>query len=149
VCVDFKKKINGRTDANVLKVMVTVAKNFDAPIKVLFPRDLLAEEYKFTLLGLGDIVVPGLFITLALCFDYSHGQGKAKFAKPYFTVCMLAYIVGLITTVTVMQVFQAAQVLERKKKSLLLVFNNQSLARFAVSQPCLHALCRHPGHHPW
>jgi minor histocompatibility antigen H13 len=38
--------------------MVTVATNLDAPIKVTFPRDLVAAS-GFSLLGLGDIVLPG------------------------------------------------------------------------------------------
>ena len=40
-------------------VMVTVAKSFDAPIKLLFPRtlDLVSAERPFSMLGLGDIVV--------------------------------------------------------------------------------------------
>ena len=42
------------------EVMVTVAKSFDAPIKVLFPRNILAEKFQFALLGLGDIVIPGM-----------------------------------------------------------------------------------------
>lgn len=50
-------------------VMVTVAKNIDAPIKILFPLDLLAEEPKFSLLGLGDIVIPAVFVALCLKFD--------------------------------------------------------------------------------
>lgn len=55
-------------------VMVTVAKSFDGPIKLLFPRVLpsLANNYKgeFSLLGLGDIVIPGFFISLLLRFDF-------------------------------------------------------------------------------
>lgn len=39
--------------------MVTVAKKFDAPIKLLFPKDLVAEKLEFSMLGLGDIVIPG------------------------------------------------------------------------------------------
>lgn len=31
-----------------------------APIKLLFPRDVFAEELKFAMLGLGDIVIPGV-----------------------------------------------------------------------------------------
>lgn len=50
-------------------VMLTVAKQIDAPIKLLFPRDWTAEEPKFSLLGLGDIVLPGLFIALCLRYD--------------------------------------------------------------------------------
>lgn len=42
-------------------VMVTVAKSFDGPIKLLFPRKLptLDSKGEFSLLGLGDIVIPG------------------------------------------------------------------------------------------
>lgn len=45
-------------------VMVTVATKFDAPIKLLWPRSFTPEipggPLKFTLLGLGDIVMPGI-----------------------------------------------------------------------------------------
>lgn len=56
-------------------LMVTVAKNLDQPIKLLFPRpDQPGAEGKppvksFSMLGLGDIVLPGLMIGLALRFD--------------------------------------------------------------------------------
>ncbi|CAH8865205.1 unnamed protein product [Trichobilharzia szidati] len=53
-------------------VMVAVAKNLDAPIKVIFPRDFLMHGFygkQLALLGLGDIVVPGVFIALLLRFD--------------------------------------------------------------------------------
>ena len=43
------------------EVMVSVAKAFDAPIKVVFPKDLFAETLQFSMLGLGDIVIPGSF----------------------------------------------------------------------------------------
>ena len=41
--------------------MVTVAKSFDAPIKLLFPRSFATETTKLShsMLGLGDIVIPG------------------------------------------------------------------------------------------
>ncbi|KAK4508124.1 hypothetical protein PRZ48_001862 [Zasmidium cellare] len=56
-------------------LMVTVAKNLDVPIKLVFPRP---DEpgapgqppvKTFSMLGLGDIVLPGLMIALALRFD--------------------------------------------------------------------------------
>jgi minor histocompatibility antigen H13 len=56
-------------------LMVTVAKNLDQPIKLLFPRpDVPGAEGKppvksYSMLGLGDIVLPGLMIGLALRFD--------------------------------------------------------------------------------
>jgi minor histocompatibility antigen H13 len=99
-------------------VMVTVAKSFEAPIKLLFPKDLLVNGWhstQFTMLGLGDIVIPGIFIALMLRFDRSRAPGGqesaagAGFARPYFLACFAAYIVGLVVTVTVMHVFRAAQ----------------------------------------
>jgi len=90
-------------------VMVTVAKSFDAPVKLLFPKDLFAEQLQFSMLGLGDIVIPGIFIALLLRFDAKRTQNLKNFAKTYFKVCFVGYITGLIVTVLVMHVFQAAQ----------------------------------------
>lgn len=50
-------------------VMITVAKSLDAPIKLLFPLDLTTVPPKFSMLGLGDIVIPGIFVALCLKFD--------------------------------------------------------------------------------
>jgi minor histocompatibility antigen H13 len=50
-------------------VMLTVAKSIDAPIKLLFPRDWNADPVEYSLLGLGDIVLPGVFIALCLRYD--------------------------------------------------------------------------------
>ena len=50
-------------------VMLTVAKSIDAPIKILFPTDWSGETGKFSLLGLGDIVIPGIFMAMCLRFD--------------------------------------------------------------------------------
>jgi minor histocompatibility antigen H13 len=98
-------------------VMVTVAKSFDGPIKILFPRVLptLTEKGQFSLLGLGDIVVPGLFIALLLRFDAVRAKVNTKhaehekFHKPYFYVNLLSYTLGLVCTVGVMYFFNAAQ----------------------------------------
>lgn len=48
-------------------VMVTVATSIDAPIKLMFPTG--NEEKKFSILGLGDIVLPGVLLALGLKFD--------------------------------------------------------------------------------
>ena len=50
-------------------VMLTIAKSIDAPIKLLFPKDWSATPPAFALLGLGDIVLPGIFIGLCLRYD--------------------------------------------------------------------------------
>jgi minor histocompatibility antigen H13 len=96
-------------------VMVTVAKGFDGPIKVLFPRNVLAllasgnvlqsKGVPMAMLGLGDIVLPGVFVALCLRFDLHKGLPLV-----YFKRCAVAYVAGLMTTMGVMHVFKAAQV---------------------------------------
>ena len=103
--------------------MVKVATTLDVPIKILWPKSLVfSSERGFTMLGLGDIVIPGIFIALALRFD-QHLHLKSiptkdlthftrrdtSFAKPYFCATLTAYVAGLATTMAVMHVFQAAQ----------------------------------------
>jgi len=92
------------------EVMVTVAKSFDAPVKLLFPKSLFAVEHQYSMLGLGDIVIPGIFIALLLRFDAKHSKkAKRVFKKTYFNSTFLAYVLGLATTIFVMHTFQAAQ----------------------------------------
>ncbi|XP_056645042.1 minor histocompatibility antigen H13 [Diorhabda carinulata] len=89
-------------------VMVTVAKSFEAPIKLVFPQDLLQNGLaanNFAMLGLGDIVIPGIFIALLLRFDNSL---KRK-TKTYFHASVIAYFLGLMATIFVMHVFKHAQ----------------------------------------
>ncbi|KAL5341502.1 signal peptide peptidase-domain-containing protein [Aspergillus crustosus] len=54
-------------------LMVTVAKKLDVPIKLLFPRPPAPSEAPDTvslaMLGLGDIIIPGMMVGLALRFD--------------------------------------------------------------------------------
>lgn len=101
-------------------VMVTVAKNLDGPIKLLFPRSLTPNEESgkidLSLLGLGDIVIPGFFLALLLRFDAHIAKvGITKinihesFPKPYFHSALIAYVLGLMTTLFVMIQFNAAQ----------------------------------------
>ncbi|GBF97469.1 signal peptide peptidase-like [Raphidocelis subcapitata] len=91
-------------------VMVSVAKNFEAPIKLLFPRSSLraaaaaGEKAQFAMLGLGDIVLPGLFVALCLRFD-----AERKFRSTYFQTVFWAYCGGVGTTIFVMNFFKAAQ----------------------------------------
>ncbi|XP_066329335.1 signal peptide peptidase 1-like [Miscanthus floridulus] len=83
-------------------VMVSVAKSFDAPIKLLFPTADAARP--FSMLGLGDIVIPGIFVALALRFDVSRG-----IKNRYFNSAFLGYAVGMMVTIIIMNWFQAAQ----------------------------------------
>uniref|UniRef100_A0A1I8H1F8 Minor histocompatibility antigen H13 n=1 Tax=Macrostomum lignano TaxID=282301 RepID=A0A1I8H1F8_9PLAT len=89
-------------------VMVTVAKSFEAPIKLVFPQDLLEKGLaadKFAMLGLGDIVIPGIFVALLLRYDAARGRS----GRPYFCCCLAAYCAGLLATIVVMHVFKHAQ----------------------------------------
>eukprot|EP00033_Pygsuia_biforma_P002331 GCRY01002579.1.p1 GENE.GCRY01002579.1~~GCRY01002579.1.p1 ORF type:complete len:422 (+),score=86.10 GCRY01002579.1:104-1369(+) len=94
-------------------VMVTVAKNFQAPVKLLFPRAVfgeIVEGSQFSMLGLGDIVIPGVFIALMLRFDRSLAPPKSKtYPRRYYLASMIGYVIGLYTTFIVMHYFQAAQ----------------------------------------
>lgn len=125
-------------------VMVTVAKNLDGPIKILLPRTLERHEttgnFKdLSLLGLGDIVIPGFFLALLLRFDAHRYMSKIdnetatnatqtgttdavaspnekyvvtvhdNFPKPYFHFALISYVGGLGFTIFIMIYFNAAQ----------------------------------------
>lgn len=118
-------------------VMLTVAKNVDAPIKLQFPRDPTADPPQYSILGLGDIVIPGIFMSLCLRFDVlkhlnanrvnslaeaeKKGSGDngdlmryviavgQQAPKTYFTAVVIGYLVAIVTTVVIMFVFNHGQ----------------------------------------
>jgi len=92
-------------------VMVKVATSLDLPIKLLWPKSVaFSSERGFTMLGLGDVVIPGMFIALALRYDEARGEKtRTSFSKVYFLVTLTAYVVGLVATMTVMHTFGKAQ----------------------------------------
>ena len=118
-------------------VMVSVAKNFDAPIKLLFPRaaqptaaaaaaaaaallnasaddaagPASPKKRPFNMLGLGDIVIPGVFLALVLHMDVARRKAAAGGAPPreYFAGACVGYVAGLAATIGVMTAFNAAQ----------------------------------------
>ncbi|KAJ5141586.1 signal peptide peptidase [Penicillium atrosanguineum] len=68
-------------------MMVTVATKLDVPIKLLFPRPPSPgqepDAVSLAMLGLGDIVIPGMMVGLALRFDlflyyFQKGAQKAR-----------------------------------------------------------------------
>lgn len=64
-------------------VMLTVAKGIDAPIKLQFPKEWVEgdEKPKYSILGLGDIVIPGVFVSLCLRFDFLKTINIGKLEK--------------------------------------------------------------------
>lgn len=75
---------------------------------MVFPQDLLSRGLQadnFAMLGLGDIVIPGIFIALLLRFDHS----LKRPSHTYFNATCLAYFLGLMATIFVMHMFKHAQ----------------------------------------
>ncbi len=80
-------------------IMITVATKLDVPIKLLFPRPSTPTEIErgvsgLSMLGLGDIVIPGIMIAHALRFDlYLHYLKQSKTVEDklekatYLSVC--------------------------------------------------------------
>lgn len=93
------------------EVMVSVATQIDSPAKLLFPRDVadIAQEagkYPYAILGLGDVCIPGVFVTIAQAMDQGLvGDGDS----PYFFAAVGAYGVGLLTCFVANLTTHAAQ----------------------------------------
>uniref|UniRef100_A0A0N4ZZW6 Minor histocompatibility antigen H13 n=1 Tax=Parastrongyloides trichosuri TaxID=131310 RepID=A0A0N4ZZW6_PARTI len=95
-------------------VMTTVAKSIDAPILLQFPQDILRNGWmakNYSMIGLGDIVIPGIFIALLYRFDnreYLLGNNQPK-RYFYFIVTIISYAIGLFMTIGIMHIFKKAQ----------------------------------------
>jgi len=77
------------------EVMMTVATKIEAPVKFLYytvPPDGIPREYPFSVLGLGDIVIPGLFVRMLGKMDKE--LQPLKFS--YFNTGVIAYAIGKI-----------------------------------------------------
>lgn len=70
------------------------------------------------MLGLGDVVIPGLMVALCLRFDLAQyarrNPGKdigprSNFSRPYFWTGVISYLIGLATTMAVMTYSKTAQ----------------------------------------
>ena len=139
-------------------LMVTVATQLDIPAKLIFPRPSRPSEnpskQAFSMLGLGDVVLPGMMIGFALRFDLylfylrqqtqriiedsesevtkatwhpaTGGWGErfwtskdellksrhfkgVLFPKTYFRASVIGYILGMLCTLGVMEVYGHAQ----------------------------------------
>ncbi|KAI7888960.1 signal peptide peptidase-domain-containing protein [Mucor mucedo] len=83
----------------------------NTPTSVVWPRNIntylfnkvMKTDHYFTMFGLGDIIVPGIYIAYCLRFDKLNSWKTAsskrnsdftttRFSKPYFTASLLAYI---------------------------------------------------------
>ena len=95
-------------------MMVTVAKNLDAPIKLILPN-----KNKPSMIGLGDIVLPGILVAWSLKFDvdqalkkWNESGIKENFKMPempYFWTSLIAYMCGIVSTFVSMVLMEHAQ----------------------------------------
>jgi minor histocompatibility antigen H13 len=118
-------------------VMVSVAKNIEGPVKLMFPKlqaaiDLIKKEKgenneyagkaydprEYNMIGLGDIVVPGVYVALMLRFDiYLFKKAKNDISQfgysfknmKYFFITFIFYNLGIIITLSSMYFFNHAQ----------------------------------------
>eukprot|EP00483_Globobulimina_turgida_P006178 UN06188 len=101
--------------------MVTVAKNLKAPIKLIFPRPSISD--KPNMLGLGDIVLPGIYIALLLLYDVQQTFKKIDFKNitqkglaqlpelnmNTFYLSLICYLGSLAACLVFMWVFESPQ----------------------------------------
>uniref|UniRef100_A0A7S0VTT0 Uncharacterized protein n=1 Tax=Hemiselmis tepida TaxID=464990 RepID=A0A7S0VTT0_9CRYP len=88
-------------------VMVTVATGLNVPIKILVPLMLAQGKHtQFTLIGLGDIVLPGLLLCFAMRYDDAR---RIDWRGGYFAACMAGYCVGLTVCEYVVGTYHWAQ----------------------------------------
>ena len=116
-------------------VMVSVAKNIEGPVKLMFPKlqadiekmrkekgndnEYAGKAYdprEYNMIGLGDIVIPGVYVALMLRFDiYLYKKAKKDISKfgfsnmKYFIITFAFYNLGIIITLSSMYFFNHAQ----------------------------------------
>jgi minor histocompatibility antigen H13 len=113
-----------------VSIMEEVATRVEGPIKLLFPlpaEDARGRPSPYSMLGLGDIIVPGIHLALLLRFDgalraEARGAAAAPAAAaagereqdddaptPYFNAGLLAYALGIVATNVSMHTMNTAQ----------------------------------------
>ena len=118
-------------------VMISVAKNIEGPVKLMFPKlqaDIekmrkekgVDNEYagkaydprEYNMIGLGDIVIPGVYVALMLRFDiYLYKKAKKDISQfgftfknmKYFIITFIFYNLGIIITLSSMYFFNHAK----------------------------------------
>jgi len=84
-------------------VMAYVATNLNLPMKIICPTLTDSPLNSCSLLGLGDMALPGFFIAYCFYFD------KIKNIKVYHIVCILSYGFALILCLICLVFFNSAQ----------------------------------------
>lgn len=88
-------------------VMMTVATKVEAPVKFLYtnPPSDVPKPYPFSVLGLGDVVIPGLFVRFMTKVD----EVLQPKSLSYFNVATFAYAVGLLACFAANEIYHNGQ----------------------------------------
>lgn len=88
-------------------VMMTVATKVEAPVKFIYtaPPSDTPKPYPFSVLGLGDVVIPGLFVRLTQNIDEVLQPKNLS----YFNVAVAAYAAGLALCFGANEIFHNGQ----------------------------------------
>jgi hypothetical protein len=87
-------------------VMVHVAKTVDLPVKYMIPSS--SSSIGFSMLGLGDLVLPGILMSFMFEVDV-YKKTMYSLKQGYFIPIVVGYTSGLIITFICLHLFQAAQ----------------------------------------
>ena len=88
-------------------ILPTLLLNLDIPVKLLVPKTM---DMEFAVIGLGDVVLPGLVVALAYRLDYFLACKKEKKGLPrHFIAGLVGYGVGLMGSVWAMWTAESAQ----------------------------------------
>ena len=107
-------------------IMVTVSTNLEIPAKLVLPSGVSKEYptgFTYSLIGLGDIVLPGLFATLCHRFDTWKWHAdhrdtefhllntlpKYILGSPYFVTSLVSYVAALLLCTAILVIFKAPQ----------------------------------------
>jgi len=89
-----------------------ISPQISLPGKLIFPS--MQDRGRFSMLGLGDIVMPGLLLCFVMRYDNYKKQTAAasdteQSKITYFHCSLIGYIVGLVTATVASEVYKAAQ----------------------------------------
>ncbi|XP_022101146.1 signal peptide peptidase-like 3 [Acanthaster planci] len=104
-----------------MPAVVKEAPQLSLPGKLIFPSNTQSSGH-FSMLGLGDIVMPGLLLCFVMRYDnYKRQVGEGNQSAPvispsgftqrvtYFHCSLIGYFVGLLTATVSSEVYKAAQ----------------------------------------
>lgn len=90
---------------------VPSSRHLSLPGKLVFPS--YSEQGRMSMLGLGDIVMPGLLLSFVLRFDNHKRQTSTNLSEEskikYFHCSLVGYFLGLLTATIVSEVYKSAQ----------------------------------------